>query len=133
MKIYTSYYGKLKKLHQNNIKPIGISLYPPKYFEGHSYQIIAPRRNMLGLEYDEYKAKYFELLDNLDMFAVLKDIERIANGSDVALLCYETLNGDWCHRTMFAEYVKDKWVNIVIEEFDSKPKNVVTINQISLF
>jgi hypothetical protein len=132
-KVYTSYYGNIKKLMANKIMPVGISIYPPKYFNGTSYFVLAPTRDMLGMEYDEYKAKYIRLLEERGVDRILQDLNTIADGKDIALLCYESLKkeDEWCHRTMFAEYVKEK-AGFEVIEFE-EPKKIEPPKQLEMF
>lgn len=117
MKIYTSYYGNLKKLHSANIVPISISLYNPKWFKGMSLSMLAPLKSMLHgeLTEEQYTKKYLRLLDTVNFKDVLKFIKANSRGNDVALLCYEKPN-DFCHRHLLADFMNKKF-NMNIKEF----------------
>lgn len=119
MKIYTSYFAKAEALKKLNIVPISIALYSPKFFNGPSIGFLAPKRHMLseGLPTGEYTRMYNEeILAKIDMDLFRIAIKNISGGKDVALLCYEK-PGDFCHRRLFAEWVKDKF-NYDIEEYN---------------
>ena len=61
MKIYTSYFGNLKKLKENNIVPIGICCYPPKDFHGPNLIAIAPTPDILNncrSNHQEFRKRY---------------------------------------------------------------------------
>ena len=59
----------------------------------------------------------------------LTNIERLANGKDVALCCYEK-PGDFCHRHLVAKWMNEK-LGVQIEEFGVSKKP--TYIQTSLF
>ncbi len=110
MEIYTSYFGRQGQLKQAGIIPIGIALWPPKWFQGLHYQVIAPRRYMMKNEVtiEQYIQMYkHDVLGMLKPENVLRDIERLSGGKDVALLCYEK-PGDFCHRRLFADWMLEQ-------------------------
>ncbi len=137
MKIYTSYYGNLRKLNANNIVPIGISLYTPRYVKVSSIRYVAPHKAMLfgGLTKEEYTKLYYkDILSKVDPKRFLEDVKMLSQGKDVALLCYEKI-GDFCHRHLLADWLK-KELNIELEEFGAKPKSEtkkIEVKQTSLF
>jgi uncharacterized protein YeaO (DUF488 family) len=122
MKIYTSYFGNLKKLMQAGIIPIGIAQFPPSFFYGTSMKELAPAPFMLSksMSAKEYDFLFqTRILDVLKQADVVKKIEKLALGKDVALLCYEKDPLD-CHRSAVAE-----WLNKAghdVKEFGQRPK-----------
>ena len=48
MKIYTSYFAKAAILRKAGIVPIGVALWPPRFFRGISMKQVAPKRYMLN-------------------------------------------------------------------------------------
>jgi len=110
IKIYTSYYAKVKELRENNIVPISISLKSPEWFNGLSIRDFAPEWSFMKLPKEEYKKAYFKKLDSININIPLRHVQSIAGDKDVALLCFESLktdrHDDWCHRTMLAEWFK---------------------------
>lgn len=111
MEIYTSYYGNIRKLRSNSIIPVGISLGIPKWFTGHNLRYLAPTYKILQLAtQEEYIPAYIKLLESMDMerfrfdLTVISEIEGV---KDIALLCYEK-PGDFCHRRIFADWMKEK-------------------------
>jgi len=42
MEIYTSYFGNFRALAKENVLMIGISRFPPRYFNGESIMELAP-------------------------------------------------------------------------------------------
>jgi hypothetical protein len=106
MKVFTSYFAK----RDVKIKKVGIALFPPKWFDCPSIPEFAPNRNTFGnKDYDTYKRLYYEQLDQLSLEFIQQVIYDHSNGftEDIALCCFEALKkeGEWCHRTMLAEYL----------------------------
>lgn len=118
MKIYTSYFGNRNL--DKDLVPIAICLYPPKGFQGLLYQKIAPNYEILkdwkdGRKDDEAKGAYEraykrKILRRLNPLEVFSDLEKLSNGKDIVLLCYEKPN-DFCHRHIFA-----KWMNLSLDK-----------------
>lgn len=118
MKIYTSYFANSKNLHRENIVIIGIALFPPKWFNGPSLKMVSPSYDILhnSKSQEDYEQRFFsEILDHRDPKVFLSNIERMANGKDVALCCYEK-PGAFCHRHLVAKWMNEK-LGLQIEEF----------------
>ena len=108
MRIYTSYFAKAAILRKAGIVPIGVALWPPRFFRGISMKQVAPRRYMLDdrLTDEEYIRMYRnDVLRLVDARSFIQDLERASRGMDVALCCFEK-PGDFCHRHILA-----KWLN----------------------
>lgn len=135
MRIYTSYFGNSKKLQQAGIKVIGISLYPPRWFNGISLKQVAPTKSILfanGQTQEEYTRRYrSEVLSRQDMQLFLKTVEQASEGQDVALCCYEKPE-DFCHRHILADWIKEK-LGIEISEYGYTPKKEPEYVQGTLF
>ena len=135
MRIYTSYFGNSKKLQQAGIKVIGISLYPPRWFNGISLKQVAPTKSILfanGQTQEDYTRRYrSEVLSRQDMQQFLKTVEQASEGQDVALCCYEKPE-DFCHRHILADWIKEK-LGIEISEYGYTPKKEPDYVQGSLF
>lgn len=109
MKIYTSYFSNMREITKRHIIPINIALWPPRFFKGKSLRYVAPSRSILKdtKSDEEYIRRYRnEILSNLDIDRLLRDLEILSEGQDVALLCYEK-PGDLCHRHLLAEYMNE--------------------------
>jgi hypothetical protein len=122
MRVFTSYFGKQKKLHEAGIVPVGISLWPPKYFYGTSLGQVAPKRYMLNdsLSEEEYTNMYHkDVLRYVDPQGFIKELERIGRGKDVALCCFESPD-KFCHRHILAQWLMEK-TGIEIVEFGYNP------------
>lgn len=135
MRIYTSYFGNSKKLQQAGIKVIGISLYPPRWFNGISLKQVAPTKSILfanGQTQEEYTRRYrSEVLSRQDMQLFLKTVEQASGGQDVALCCYEKPE-DFCHRHILADWIKEK-LGVEISEYGYTPKKEPEYVQGTLF
>ena len=92
MEIYTSYFGMKANLEKEGILPVSIALWKPKWYEGLEYKKIAPKAFMLRGDYDQDEyIRFYEqwVLNKLNVDEVIKDLERLGDGKDIALLCYE--------------------------------------------
>ncbi len=102
-KIYTSYYAG-KKIGL----PVSISRGIPRYFQGKSYQELAPYSYMLKIPLNEYKVKFQEILSKLDPHEVVQHLKGLAEQEGqnaVSLLCYEKPS-DYCHRQDVAAWLR---------------------------
>ncbi len=134
MKIYTSYYGNMRKLAKSDIVPVGISIGVPNFFKGNTMKYLAPRRDMLNMKKEKYIPEYLKILENVSIDKIREDvgmISKIHGGKDIALLCFEK-SGDFCHRRLFAEWLKEK-TGYEIEEFGYKGPKEPEVKQNSLF
>ena len=127
MEIYTSYFGNVRKLNEAGVIPIGISLGRNKYVQCQYLSYLAPRRYMLDDKWsdEEYIKMYREdVLSKVSIDVLREDIRRLSENctKDVALLCYEK-PGDFCHRHIFAEWMKEK-TGYEIKEFGVREEPV---------
>ena len=122
--IYTSYFGKLKKL-PHNYEPICIAKWPPKWFKGKQFSQLAPSKELLnwwnGSDKDKDCEITYELqfrkqtLSKLDPIEIEKAIHNLAGDKIPVLVCYEK-SYDFCHR-----HLVRNWLNkngIKCEEFN---------------
>ena len=132
MKIYTSYFSNGAKLAKAETILIGIALYPPKWFTGLSNKYVSPSWDILhnSKSKEDYVQRFnSEILAHRDPKAFLSAIEKMANGKDVALCCFEKPD-DFCHRHLVAKWLNEK-LGVQVEEFGIS-KNPVYSEQ-SLF
>ena len=118
MKIYTSYFAKAAILRKAGIVPIGVALWPARFFRGISMKQVAPRRYMLDdrLTDEEYIRMYRnDVLRLVDARSFIQDLERASRGMDVALCCFEK-PGDFCHRHILAKWLNEQ-TGIEVSEF----------------
>jgi len=115
--IQTSYFGNIKKL--NGLKQVSIAAQTPNWFTGEreldfapSFQLVYDiKKNRISKE--EYRTKYFAELDRLDKDLVSKKLKSYYEDNSV-FLCYERPD-DFCHRHLFAEWVKENFKFDIIE------------------
>lgn len=119
--IYTSYFGKLKKLPENII-PIAICAKIPDWYTGLSYKKLAPKYEFFNKwKHDHDNGEYVrcykeQVLDKLNVDNVVKELDYMmldeTNSIDskvdyvchIALICYEKPS-DFCHRHIVAEWL----------------------------
>ena len=127
MKIYTSYYGNMRNLDKAGILPVSISLGIPKWFKGTRLSYLAPTKKMLDpkIPEDQYVKMYKEILGKVSISTLREDISIITRRQDIdiALLCWEK-PGDFCHRHLFAEWMKEQ-TGYEIEEFGIKKQESI--------
>lgn len=134
MKIYTSYYSQTKRLQKNNILPVSVSLFNPKYLKNEikcSLKYLAPRYKMMKMSVEQYKPEYVKILSSINPSRVIEDLKQAGKGKDVALMCYES-PGQFCHRHMIAEWLNKK-TKFEITEWKEAEKKEQKINQLPLF
>lgn len=132
--IYTTYFGKIKKLPENII-PIAICGKSPEWWvenNGLEYKKLAPKKKF----FEEWKKNgdnnYYinhfkkEVLDKISIKEVFNDLqakikdnlsEPFYTNKDfhIALVCYEKPE-DFCHRHLVAKWIRDNGYNC--KEFD---------------
>ena len=127
-RLFTSYYGKLKSLEKAGIVSISISLSPPSWFNGITLLELAPSWDMMKISKAKYEVAYREKLEKVNFNYIFRHIKSVSRGKDVALLCFESLktgrDDDWCHRTMLADWMKEKY-HFTIDEW-SDPKDLIS-------
>jgi uncharacterized protein YeaO (DUF488 family) len=123
IKIYTSYWGNLKKLRKDNIMPIGISRFPPRHVKDViSDKRLAPKANMLKMPKEKFDPLYDEILSELNPCQFVENLEKISGGRDVALLCFEK-PGDYCHRTAVADWISEN-TGLKVYEYGYAPSQL---------
>ena len=121
MKIYTSYFAKMKKIPEDIVR-ISICGKAPDWYDGIQYKKVAPKWSF----FQEWKQNHdnvfyiehfnAEVLDTLRAEEVYKDLDKLSCGKDCVLLCYEK-SSDFCHRHLVADWLQDK-LNIEVKEFN---------------
>lgn len=121
-RIYTSYWAKTNALRKAGIVPIGISVGPPKWYDGFSMFNLAPHRWMLSksCSHDRYILEFANILLALDPHDTLAQILKFGNGKPVALLCWEK-PGDFCHRHIVAKWF-NQHLDLNVREWRQPPK-----------
>ena len=121
MMIYTSYFGKIRKLSED-IVPISICGKAPEWYNGLEYKTLAPKYDFfMQYKQDHDTAKYTEsyydrVLRDLLHHKVLLDLMRMSKGKDVCLLCYERPD-EFCHRHIVCKWLNDYGIKCKEYEF----------------
>lgn len=131
MSIWVSRYSN-KELQNGKFYPVGISIGKPKWSLG--YEIaeqcfsLAPKGYMLNYEPDRFREAYFGKLDDIGEERIISTVSRLdyrarEEGKELVLLCFEDIrnDGEWCHRTMFAEWWAEHTGEIIEELPDPTP------------
>lgn len=106
--IKTSYFANWRKFPEN-YEQISISLYPPKGWNKKELKCFSPSAALLAayknhaISEEEYKKVYIQQLIDRGLTP-----EKVKNmlPENALLLCYEK-KGDFCHRHILAEWLKD--------------------------
>ena len=134
MAIWTSRYSN-KELSVGRYHPVGISIGKPRfhleYVLREQCYSLAPKGYMLNMDIDQFKQAYYEKLEEIGKEKIINIVTKLDEkarneGKELVLLCFEDVRveGDWCHRTIFAEWWSEN-VGEVIEELpDPTPPKV---------
>jgi hypothetical protein len=112
VKIYTTYFAKLKKLPPDIIVVSIANKDPSPSFSSNKYQKLVPPWYIVKAyketgDKEQYIKDYKRLvLDHLDTHEVVSNLKNRAGYGDVALVCYEK-SGDFCHRHLVAEWLRN--------------------------
>lgn len=68
MKIYTSYFGRLKKLESAGIEPVAICMGKPKRFNGRCVDKLAPTWPMMQMQLPKFWESYAKMLEPMELF-----------------------------------------------------------------
>ena len=108
--IYTSYFANLRNI-TDDITPISIARFNPKWYTGLSYIDLAPTKSILSRYKETFDERtYVEAYRNIvlkrfDPDQLESDLYRLAQNSRIVLLCYEKPT-DFCHR-----HIVSAWLN----------------------
>ena len=106
----TSYFANARKINRNKYFLISIALGNARCKIDAQAKLLAPKREWIGLEYNEYESLYLGKLNSLpeDFFIQMKDA---ASPKEPVFLCFESLKnkGQWCHRRLLAEWIEEKY------------------------
>ena len=122
MKIYTTY---LKKL-PTSILPISIATRSIPGWTGLVYKDLSPGWEIWSIGkncgWESFKEAYTrDIIGKLDPHKVIKDLEKLSGGQDIALVCYEKPE-DNCHRHLVAD-----WLPIEVKEYEKKIDHHIVI------
>lgn len=95
----------------DGIVRVGISRGTPRGQQSYKmYRALAPGPWFRSVDYDTYQRRYFGMLEERDAARVVDDLERLAGGRDVALLCFEPPQPGpkWCHRALVSVWLYEQ-------------------------
>lgn len=124
MKIYTSYFGMLRKLERAGIEPVAICRGKPKWFKGRYLGRLAPTWPMMQMQLPEFWESYAEMLEHMDAREVAETLWRYRRRGckAVAMVCYEKDAAE-CHRHVVADWMTKAGIEVV--EWEPSEKRVV--------
>lgn len=117
MKIYTSYYSKIKSVSLDDKVLVPVSNTVPDWFNTEYYKTktnLSPKWDLINLYKNgnvDYKYFSFEyekyLYEHFEKEEVLQELEQLAermNVEYIVLLCYEK-NAEKCHRSVLGKWL----------------------------
>ena len=111
MKLYTSFFANLKNIPEN-IKPVSIAGFSPKWYNGDRFEALAPDKKLLWkakqgkISEKEYTKIYLAGINALfTPQSLIKKLTDQYNNSDLVFLCFEK-RGVFCHRRILADWIK---------------------------
>lgn len=131
MAIWVSRYAN-KALKNERYYCVGISIGKPRFKLDYKLDeqcfSLAPKGYMLQMELDKFENAYYKKLEDIGTERIIRMVLRMKEeaeraGKDLVLLCFEDVRvpGDWCHRTVFAKWWRDKTGEIINELPDPTP------------
>ena len=117
MKIYTSYYSKIKSISLDDKVLVPVSNTVPDWFNAEYYKTktnLSPKWDLINLykngnvDYEYFSFEYEKYLyEHFEKEEVLEELEQLAermNVECIILLCYEK-NSDKCHRSVLGKWL----------------------------
>lgn len=90
-------------------------MYMPRFVKGiPNYPKLAPTKEIFYSDEQTYVEKYKEHLRHLSVEKVCNELEILADGRNVILLCYEK-PGEFCHRHLVSEWLSSQLSYEVVE------------------
>lgn len=130
MAIWTSRYSN-KELQNEKYYPVGISIGKPRFKLGYELKeqcySLAPKKYMLDMDYKYFMEVYRKKLEDIGTNSIIDIVKKLdakarSENKELVLLCFEDVRveGEWCHRTIFAEW----WSENVGETIEELPDPV---------
>ena len=131
MAIWTSRYSN-KELPNGNYYPVGISIGHPRFRLGYELReqcfSLAPKGYMLNMDIENFKEAYYGKLEGIGTERIISMVNKLderarSEGKELVLLCFEEVRveGEWCHRPVFAQWWAEKVGEIIEELPDPTP------------
>ena len=115
--VYTSHW-RSPLLADVDAQIISISRGAPRWrlpFPYRRMRELAPNdRTWATKDEQEYEASYAQQLEEIGAEAILERLEMVAGGLPAVLLCWEK-PGEWCHRRMLADFLRER-AGLVVPE-----------------
>ena len=132
MAIWISRYSNKELQNDGKYYPVGISIGTPKFPLGYTVReqcySLAPKGYMLNMDIERFKQAYYDKLEGIGTEKIINMVTRLderarSEGKELVLLCFEDVRveGDWCHRTIFAEWWAENMGEIIEELPDPTP------------
>ena len=122
--IATSRYQAREKIAASGLAPVGTTVGRPRFKLGYELAgtaaALAPRGLLHVEDPAEFELAYRSRLERVDVEGIHLLLARLAGNAGaegVVLLCYEDLEveGEWCHRRVFAEWWQEQTGEEVVE------------------
>lgn len=112
MKLATSRYQSADLILDSRLAPVRITLGHPRFRLGYELagncRLLAPTREIFGLEQEGFTRRYLKLLERRGVDQIRVALDEIAGSTPapgLVLLCFENvLAGEFCHRRLFADW-----------------------------
>jgi hypothetical protein len=124
LRIATSRYQAREKIAASRLAPVGTTVGRPRFKLGYELAgaaaALAPRGLLYVDDPAEFELAYRSRLEHVGVEAIrllLATLAGNARAEGVVLLCYEDLDveGEWCHRRVFAEWWQEQTGEQVVE------------------
>ena len=114
---YTSYFANIKNLPPD-VVPVAICGKSPEGYKGLQYKKLAPTWQIYrDWKYDHHNNETYthqfqsQILHGHDPIVIEQELLQLTGGKPFCLICYEK-PGDFCHRHIVAEWMKESGINI---------------------
>lgn len=119
--IKTGYFAQHRKYKEAGYIMVGITRFPPKWFDGLNLIELSPSAETLTnyrhgrISWEQFEEDYLEYLKN-NSELVLKTIENLksCNLGDIVLCCFEK-SGEPCHRNILAKFLNENYGFEILE------------------
>ena len=121
MEIKTGYFAQSKKYIEAGYTVVGITRFPPKWFDGLNLIMFAPTSTLLkdykngDINWDTFSKQYLSYLSTLGSFTKNALFSLNDTYDKIVLCCFEKSDSP-CHRHILAKYLNETF-NFNIEEF----------------
>lgn len=113
-KIYTSYFAQMRNFTED-LCPVAICLYPPKWYTGQKLFYLAPdyytfTNYKQTHNEEEFTNSYLNMIDNtVNVDNLLSQLDAMCGDKTPVLLCFEK-SSDFCHRHLLRQWLNNKGI-----------------------